>query len=250
MSGGVVETPGACTPTCRVAMDLVRIRDVQRSIDRFGDRYLRRVYTDHELWTRASIPGATGVPPTDAGTAATGLAARFAAKSATLKILQASGVLSDLRTVEILHHPEGARGVSLSGDAARAAAEAGIGRIRVSLSLGGGTASAIATAVSNAAYDPPSGSARTAPARRGGVDELDERIRSLLNDHGRLPDDGVTIGEDDDLFRSGLTSHAGIDVLLAVEEEFGVTIPAPTVAGGSFRSIAAIRDAVRAAACH
>jgi len=239
-----VKDPGVGVPTCRVAVDLVRVRDVRGSIDRFGDRYLRRVYTDHELWTCGSVPGAANA---NAGAGA-GLATRFAAKSATLRVLEASGVLSDLRSVEVLHHPEGACGLGLSGEVARAATEAGIGRIGVSISHGGGTASAVVTAMCKQ-LPPSSGGAR--PSRstgRGDGDELDDRIRSLLDDHGRLPDDVVTIGEDDDLYRSGLTSHASINVLLAVEEEFRVTFPALMAARGSFRSIAAIREAVRAAA--
>ena len=236
--------PGPGDSTCRVAVDLVRVGDVERSIFRFGDRYLRRVYTDHELWTCSSVPGAA---TPDAGTGP-GLATRFAAKAATLDVLEASGVRGDLRSIEVLHHPEGACGISLNGDVAAEAADAGIRRIGVSVSHGGGTASAVVTAICSQATASPGRAHPSRPTPGGGARGLDDRIRSLLDDHARLRDDVVMIGEDDDLYRSGLTSHASVDVLLALEEEFGVTFPVPMAERGTFRSIAAIRDAVRAAA--
>ena len=54
----------------RVGADLVMVDQVADSIAYFGDRYLRRVYTDHEI---DSCGGAPSV-------ASAGLAARFAAK--------------------------------------------------------------------------------------------------------------------------------------------------------------------------
>ena len=99
---------------CRVAVDLVRVVEVAGAVDRFGDRYLRRVYTDHELQTSGNVPGGSGgVGPN------VGLATRFAAKSAMVKVLESSGIRPDLRSIEVLHHPEGAVGVSLTGETAR-----------------------------------------------------------------------------------------------------------------------------------
>jgi phosphopantetheine--protein transferase-like protein len=231
---------------CRVAVELVRIGEVNGSVHRFGDRYLRRIYTDHELSTCRSVPGGDA-PESEDGA---GLAARFAAKAATLKVLESSGVRPDLRSIEVLHHPEGAYGVKLTGDLAAAAAAVGIGRISVSLSNGGGTASAVVTAICD---EQPSSTRRSRPGRpESGVSPgaLDAEIRSVLNEHGRLVDDAETLAEDADLTRSGLTSHASVNVLLALEEALQVTFPAPLAQQSTFRSIASIRQAVTTLTVH
>jgi holo-[acyl-carrier protein] synthase len=228
---------------CRVAVELVRVGEVNGAVDRFGDRYLHRVYTDHELSTCGSVPG-TAERTDDDGA---GLAARFAAKAATLKVLESSGVQPDLRSIEVLHHPEGAYGVNLTGDLAAAAAAVGIGRISVRLSNGGGTASAVVTAICD---EQPTVVHRTRPDRvDAGVSHahLDDRIRWVLNEHGRLVDDADTLAEDDDLTKSGLTSHASVNVLLALEETLQISVPTSMAQQSTCRTIAGIRRAVIAA---
>jgi phosphopantetheine--protein transferase-like protein len=224
---------------CRVAVELVRVGEVAGSVNRFGDRYLRRVYTDHELSTCGSVPGSS-TRDADPGV---GLAARFAAKAATLKVLEPCGVKPDLRSIEVVHHPEGAYVVTLTGEVAKAATEVGIGRISVSLSNGGGTASAVVTAICE---EPPIRSGRTRPRRPepSARADLDDRIRAVLDEHGQLVDDAATLSEDHDLGRLGLTSHASVNVLLALEETFDVTIPPSMTQAATFRSIATIRNAV------
>ena len=37
---------------------------------------------------------------------------------------------------------------------------------------------------------------------------MDERIRRILAEHGRFVVDVATIGDDEDLFQAGMTSHA------------------------------------------
>jgi phosphopantetheine--protein transferase-like protein len=226
---------------CRVAVELVRIGEVAGSVDRFGDRYLRRVYTEHELSTCGSVPGSAE----PSGDRRVGLAARFAAKAATLKVLETCGVKPDLRSVEVVHHPEGAYGVKLTGAVAKAATELGIGRISVSLSNGGGTASAVVTAICDEEpiRSPDRLAARPEPSRR---DDLDDGIRAVLDEHGQLIDDATSLGDDHDLSRSGLTSHASVNVLLALEEAFGVTLPPSMTQAATFRSIATIRATLAA----
>src|ERR1019366_9508186 len=63
-----------------VGVDLVRVDEVQAAILAFGDRYLDRVFTAHE---RAYAKG-------EADVQARHLAARFAAKEATIKALAPS----------------------------------------------------------------------------------------------------------------------------------------------------------------
>jgi acyl carrier protein len=74
--------------------------------------------------------------------------------------------------------------------------------------------------------------------------DLDDRIRSVLAAHGRLAGDIESISESDDLYAAGLTSHASVNVMLALEDEFDIEFPDRLLRKTTFGSIAAIRDAV------
>ncbi len=54
----------------------------------------------------------------------------------------------------------------------------------------------------------------------GAITQLDERIRDVLSGSGRLFVDVSSLRDQDDLFEAGLSSHANIAVLLALEVEF------------------------------
>jgi acyl carrier protein len=72
--------------------------------------------------------------------------------------------------------------------------------------------------------------------------DLDE-IRSILVTHGRL---AVTeLGEQDDLYRAGLTSLATVGVMLALEERFDVEFPESALGRDTFRSLRSIADTIR-----
>jgi acyl carrier protein len=73
---------------------------------------------------------------------------------------------------------------------------------------------------------------------------MDDTIRRILSEHGRMPVDVSTLGEEADLFEHGLTSHANVNVLLALEEEFDVEFPEEMLRRSTFESIAAIRGAL------
>ncbi len=73
---------------------------------------------------------------------------------------------------------------------------------------------------------------------------MDETIRSILAQHGRFPVDISTIGENDDLFRAGMTSHASVNVMLALEDEFDVEFPESMLRKSTFESVHAIRTAL------
>ena len=120
----------------RVGTDLCSVQDVADSVERFGDRYLSRVYTDHELEYCHSDPALS----------AERLAARFAAKEATVKVLRPSDVRPDWRTIEVLRDPAGWCELLLTGTAARLAREAEIGGLALSMSHDGGVANAVVVA--------------------------------------------------------------------------------------------------------
>jgi holo-[acyl-carrier protein] synthase len=121
----------------RVGADVVKVLQVSDSIARFGERYLRRIYTEHEI---ASCAGPSSL-------ASAGLAARFAAKEAALKVLRPEGYRPDWRSIEVLRHPDGWCSMSLSGHAAELAAQANISELAVSLTHEEGIAAAVVVAL-------------------------------------------------------------------------------------------------------
>lgn len=121
----------------RVGADVVSVQQVQQSVDRFGSRYLERVYTAHELAT------SVGRPPVRAAS----LAARFAAKEATIKVLRPAGHQPDWRSVEVRRNADGWCTMALSGHAAILADQAGIADLAVSLTHDGDIAAAVVVAL-------------------------------------------------------------------------------------------------------
>ncbi len=104
-----------------VGIDLVSVRRVEESLARFGDRFLRRVFTEGEIAYATSAPALAGER----------LAARFAAKEATIKALGLAeqGVGIGWRQIEIEREPSGKCRVVLHGAARAAAARGGFGAL-------------------------------------------------------------------------------------------------------------------------
>ena len=75
--------------------------------------------------------------------------------------------------------------------------------------------------------------------------ETTDRIRRILKEHGRISADATTIAADADLYQAGMTSHASVNVMLALEGEFEVEFPDQMLRRDVFESIAAIGSAVR-----
>ncbi len=69
---------------------------------------------------------------------------------------------------------------------------------------------------------------------------LEARVRQTLIDHARLPVEVTTVKAYDDLFQAGMTSHASVNVMLALEEEFDVEFPEEMLQKSTFESIEAI----------
>ena len=70
---------------------------------------------------------------------------------------------------------------------------------------------------------------------------ITEEIRRILGEHARLVVDVADVKDDDDLFRLGMTSHASVSVMLALEEAFGVEFPEQMLRKGTFESVDSIR---------
>ena len=54
---------------------------------------------------------------------------------------------------------------------------------------------------------------------------IQDQIRDVLAAHGRMAIDPREVDDQADLYNLGLTSHASVDVMLALEEEFDIEIP-------------------------
>jgi acyl carrier protein len=74
--------------------------------------------------------------------------------------------------------------------------------------------------------------------------DYSERIRGVLRDHARLPVDVEKLGVEADLFAAGMSSHASVNVMLALEDAFDVEFPDAMLKRSVFESIAAIDAAV------
>ena len=66
-------------------------------------------------------------------------------------------------------------------------------------------------------------------------------IRTILSEHGRLAEDVASLTDQSDLFQAGLSSHASVTLMLALEEHFDVEFPERMLHRRTFASIAAIR---------
>jgi len=73
---------------------------------------------------------------------------------------------------------------------------------------------------------------------------MSDEIRAILKEHGRLAVDVATLADDADLYQAGMTSHASVNVMLALEGTFDVEFPDRMLRRGVFESIALIRAAI------
>jgi acyl carrier protein len=74
---------------------------------------------------------------------------------------------------------------------------------------------------------------------------MDEQIRAILREHGRLGVDVDTLGDESDLYAAGMTSHASVNLMLALEDRFEIEFPERMLRRRSFETIAAIRAALQ-----
>lgn len=103
-----------------VGVDIIEIGRIERVTTRWGERFLKRVYTEAELGIcRNRAPA---------------LAVRFAAKEAVMKALGTGTKGIGWREIEVLSNSDGKPMVYLHGGAQRKAEELGLGEFAISLS--------------------------------------------------------------------------------------------------------------------
>ena len=102
-----------------VGVDVIEIGRVAATLERFGDRFLQRIYTPSEIsYCRGRAPQ---------------LAARFAAKEAVMKALGTGTRGVGWREVEVTRKRSGEPQIALHGRAAARAQHLGIDRLAVSI---------------------------------------------------------------------------------------------------------------------
>ena len=126
-----------------IGVDIIEIGRIKEAAERWGERFLRRVYTEAELSAYRSKPSS--------------LAARFACKEAVMKLLGTGKYGINWREIETLSHSSGKPLLSLHGRAQSKADEMGIKEIAVSLSHSKEYAVACVSAVSETSQSNKSG---------------------------------------------------------------------------------------------
>jgi acyl carrier protein len=71
-----------------------------------------------------------------------------------------------------------------------------------------------------------------------------ELIRAAVAQHAKLPRgvDGLTV--ESDLYAAGMSSHASVNVMLALEDAFELEFPDALLAKATFASLGSIQNAI------
>jgi holo-[acyl-carrier protein] synthase len=102
-----------------IGTDIIEIARIKQAIDRWGERFLRRIYTEPELSLYGQSPQS--------------LAARFACKEAVMKLLGTESIGASWQDIETLAYPSGKPLIKLYGRAKKEADKLGIKEIDASL---------------------------------------------------------------------------------------------------------------------
>lgn len=73
---------------------------------------------------------------------------------------------------------------------------------------------------------------------------MTDEIRQVLKAHGHLRVDAESLSRDADLFAAGMSSHASIGVMLALEDRFAIEFPDRMLRRGVFQTIGSIEEAI------
>ncbi len=74
---------------------------------------------------------------------------------------------------------------------------------------------------------------------------VSDQVRNIIKEHGRLPVDVQALDDDADLYQAGMTSHASVNLMLALEAAFDVEFPDAMLKRSVFQSVAAITEALQ-----
>ena len=120
------------------------------------------------------------------------------------------------------------------------AREQGISNLAVSLTHEGAMAAAVVVAVCGG---DGAGDRRRRRSGRGAI-AVESQIREILSEHARLPVEMSALDDDADLYQAGMTSHASVSVMLALEDTFDIEFPESMLRKSTFESVSAISAAL------
>jgi acyl carrier protein len=69
-------------------------------------------------------------------------------------------------------------------------------------------------------------------------------VREIVKEHARLSVDVNSLTDDASLYEAGMTSHASVNVMLALEDAFDVEFPDELLKRSVFESVASIAAAL------
>jgi acyl carrier protein len=69
-------------------------------------------------------------------------------------------------------------------------------------------------------------------------------VREIVKEHGKLAVDVEQLSDGDSLYEAGMTSHASVNVMLALEDAFDVEFPDEMLKRSVFESVASISAAL------
>lgn len=74
---------------------------------------------------------------------------------------------------------------------------------------------------------------------------MTDEIREVIQGHVRLPVDVHSLDDNADLYQAGMTSHASVGLMLALEDAFDVEFPDAMLTRSVFQSVASIAAALQ-----
>lgn len=73
---------------------------------------------------------------------------------------------------------------------------------------------------------------------------MKDQIRQVIKQHARLSVDPDTLADDADLYQAGMTSHASVNVMIALEDTFDVEFLDSMLRRSVFQSVDSIAAAL------
>jgi acyl carrier protein len=73
---------------------------------------------------------------------------------------------------------------------------------------------------------------------------MKDQIRQVIKEHGHLSVDPDTLPDDADLYQAGMTSHASVSVMIALEDTFDIEFLDSMLRRSVFQSVDSIAEAL------
>jgi acyl carrier protein len=73
---------------------------------------------------------------------------------------------------------------------------------------------------------------------------MNDQIRQVIKEHARLSVDVDSLGDDADLYKAGMSSHASVNVMIALEDVFDIEFEDSMLKRSVFESVASIAAAL------